>query len=204
MITCLVADDHPAVLQAIAGVLADSGFDVVGTAGRGDVALAWLVEKRPDIAILDGRMPGLRGMEVVREARARGLETEFVLYTGADEPGILDTAIELGVRGLVLKDAPVQNLVEAAHIVSEGGSYIDGALGGGLVRGRATRAPKITQREREVLRGLANGQTFDAIGKDLSISPATVRVHLQKAMTRLGASTKSQAVATALRLALID
>ncbi len=204
MTTCLVADDHPAVLQAIVGVLGDSGFDVVATAGRGDVALARLAETRPDIAIVDSRMPGLRGMEVVRDARAQGLETRFVLYTGADEPGLLHAAIMGGVRGLVLKDAPIQNLIEAVRVVSEGGTYVDGALAGDFVPAAAGRVPNITQREREVLRGLANGQTFDAIGKELSISPATVRVHLQKAMARLEASTKSQAVATALRLALID
>lgn len=205
MTTCLVADDHPAVLQALAQVLAGEGFEVVATTERGDEALAKLRKTPTDVAILDARMPGLSGIEVAREAAAEGIATAIVLYTGADDPGLLEAAVELGVRGFVLKDAPIHDFVEAVRTVAGGGSYVDGSLAASLLRQAAsTHLPELTEREREVLSGLAAGESYEEIGRRLSISPATARVHLQKAMRRLDANTRAQAVAAALRLSLIE
>lgn len=205
MTTFLVADDHPAVLQAVTQVLVEAGFELVATATRGDDALARLRETQPEVAILDAHMPGFTGIEIAREARAEASTTAIVFYMAADDPGLLEAAVELGVRGFVLKDAPIHDLVHAVRTVADGGSYVDGSLAGNLLREAATaNLPELTKREREVLSGLANGESYEEIGKRLSISPATARVHLQKAMVRLDASTKTQAVAAALRLSLID
>jgi DNA-binding NarL/FixJ family response regulator len=204
VISCLVADDHPAVLQAVAQVLTEEGFAVT-TAQRGDEALEKLAETRPDVAVIDVQMPGLPGLELARQAQRDGLPTAIVLYAGAPDQTLLQDAAAAGVRGFVLKDAPLHDLIRAIHTVAAGGTYVDGALTGAFPHSPGIRpVPQLTKREREVLRGLAEGRTYEEIGERLSISPATVRVHVQKAMRRLDAKTRTQAVAAALRRSLIE
>jgi DNA-binding NarL/FixJ family response regulator len=204
VISCLVADDHPAVLQALAQVLTAEGFSVV-TAQRGDEALATLVETQPDVAVVDVQMPGLSGPELAQAAQREGLRTPIVLYSGATDQALLEDAAASGVRGFVLKGAPLADLVQAVHVVAAGGTYVHGALAGPLLRDAAIRpSGELTTRERAVLRELADGRKYEEIGRRLSISPSTVRGHVHKAMVRLDANTRTQAVAAALRRALID
>jgi two-component system, NarL family, nitrate/nitrite response regulator NarL len=204
VISCLVADDHPAVLQALARVLAEEGF-AVSTAQRGDEALEKLAETRPDVGVIDAQMPGLSGLELARRAQRDGLPTALVLYSGATDQALLRDAAGSGVRGFVLKDAPLSDLIRAIHVVAGGGTYVDGTLAGIFAHESAAEPdPQLTTREREVLRELAAGRTYEEMGERLSISPATARVHVQKAMRRLGAKTRTQAVAAALRRSLIE
>jgi DNA-binding NarL/FixJ family response regulator len=201
--TCLVADDHPAVLQAVAQLLTAEGF-VVTTAHRGDEALAKLAETRPDVAVIDAQMPGLTGIELARHARHDDVPTGIVLYSGAADPALLRDALNAGVQGFVLKDAPLRELIEAVNAVAAGGIYIDGAIAGSLSKAAAGRPlPRLTKREREVLAELAQGRSYEEIAARLSISAATVRRHVQLAMRRLNATTDTQAVATAVSLHLI-
>jgi two-component system response regulator DesR len=206
MIRCLVADDHAAVLKAITQLLREEGgFDIVATARRGDEALAKLRSTKPDVAVLDARMPGMAGVEVARAAAAEGLKTANVIYTGVADHALLLDAADAGIRGFVLKDAPLEDLVRGLRAVAAGESYVDGALASTVVRGAASAGlPQLTVRERQVLSHLADGYRYEEIGESLSISPATVRVYVQRAMQRLDASTRTQAVAAALRLALIE
>jgi two-component system response regulator DesR len=198
-----VADDHPAVVQALARVLAEEGFAVT-TAHRGDEALVKLVETRPDVAVIDAAMPGLTGLELARRVQSDRLPTALLLYAGAADRALLREATNAGVRGFVLKDAPLRELIGAIHTVAAGGTYVDGALAGVVSRDVAERAlPKLTKRECEVLTELAEGGSYEAIAEGLSISTATVRGHVQLAMHRLNANTDTQAVAAALSLSLI-
>ena len=113
-------------------------------------------------------------------------------------------ALDAGARGFVLKEAPLPDLVRAVETVAHGGSYVDPVLAGVIASAEAAgRIPKVTQREREILRLLADGLTNEEIGKELFISPETVRTHVRKAMAKLDADTRTQAVATALRQSLI-
>jgi DNA-binding NarL/FixJ family response regulator len=204
VIRCLVADDHPAVLKAVVDFLEDEGFDIVGTARTGDDALAQMEALQPAVAIVDLRMPGLSGIEVAQEASRKRLPTAVVVYTGAAEQAQLVEAVDVGARGFVLKEAPLSDLVRALETVAGGGTYVDPVLAGALASGNATRRlPELTRREREVLRLLADGRKYEDIGKELFISAETVRTHVQKAMARLDANTRTQAVANALRQALI-
>lgn len=205
MTSCLVADDHAAVLKAVTQVLREEGFDVVATARRGDEALAKLRTTKPALAVLDARMPGLSGIEVARAAAGEGLPTAVVIYTGVPDQALLLDAADVGIRGFVLKDAPLDDLVRGLRAVEAGESYVDGALASTVVRGAAgADLPQLTGRERQVLVHLADGYRYEEIGKRLSIAPATVRVYVQRAMQRLDANTRTQAVAVALRLALIE
>jgi DNA-binding NarL/FixJ family response regulator len=203
-VTCLIADDHPAMLEAVAELLTDHGYAVVGRARDGQEALQKLEARRPAIALVDVRMPRLGGIELARRAASAAPETAVVLYTGYGERALLLEAIDAGARGFLLKEAPLADLIRAIEIVAAGGTYVDPVLAGYLASPRATeRLPNLTQREREVLRLLSDGLSNEEIGKRLFISPETVRTHVRKAMGKLNADTRTQAVATALRQSLI-
>ena len=204
-ITCVVADDHPAMLTAVAEVLGRNGFEVAGLAKDGAEALALIESAKPSIAIVDVRMPRLSGIEVAIQAATSSPETVIVFYTAFGDRALLSEALDVGARGFVLKEAPLADLVRAAERVAAGEAYVDPVLAGVLVSSHFTdRAPSLTQREREVLRLLADGLANEEIGKTLHISPETVRTHVRKAMAKLEADTRTQAVATALRQSIIS
>jgi DNA-binding NarL/FixJ family response regulator len=201
---CLVADDHPAVLNAVCDYLTEEGIDIVARARSGREALAKIESMEPAVAIVDLRMPELSGIEVAREVARLGSATAVILFTGnADQAQLVD-AVDAGARGFVLKEAPLTDLLRAIETVLAGGTYVDAVLAGTLASARATdKLVELTERERDVLRLLANGNNYEQIGKELFIAPETVRTHVQKAMRRLDANTRTQAVATALRQSLI-
>jgi DNA-binding NarL/FixJ family response regulator len=204
-ITCVGADDHPAMLSSVADLLERSGFDVVGRARDGAEALALIEAERPRIAIVDVRMPRLSGIEVAQKAAVTTPDTSIVFYTAYGDRALLSEALDVGARGFVLKEAPLVDLVRAVERVAAGEAYIDPVLAGVLVSGHVTdRVPSLTQRERETLRLLADGLSNEEIGKRLHISPETVRTHVRKAMSKLEADTRTQAVATALRQSIIS
>ena len=203
-VTVVVADDHPAMLASIAGILARNGFEVVGQAGDGQQALAQIEATNPDLALVDVRMPRMSGIEVAREAAVVAPDTAIVVYTAYGDLAILSEALDAGVRGFVLKEAPLADQVRALERVVRGEAYIDPVLAGALVNGRADQVASLTQREREVLRMLADGHSNEEIGKRLHISPETVRTHVRKAMAKLDADTRTQAVAIALRQSIIS
>jgi DNA-binding NarL/FixJ family response regulator len=201
----VVADDHPAMLTAVADTLARAGFTVVGRAGDGRDAADLVRNERPDLAVVDVQMPGLNGIEVARAVSDAAPETAFVFYTAFGDRALLADALEVGARGFVLKEAPLQDLVRAVERVAGGEAYVDPVLAGILVGAPATsQVPTLTQREREVLRLLADGLANEAIGRELGISVETVRTHLRNAMDKLDADTRTHAVATALRQSLIS
>jgi DNA-binding NarL/FixJ family response regulator len=200
-IRCVVADDHPAVLDAVVRVLeSEEDVDVVGRSRDGEHALRLLIQEQPRVALLDIRMPGLGGIDVARRLAEVDSPTSVILYTGYGDRGLLLEALDIGVRGFLLKEAPLDDLVRAIRIVAGGGSYIDPALAGVLAGPSATaKLSTLTQREREILRLLADGMRNEQVAQRLSISPLTVRTHVKHAMQKLEADTRTQAVASALR-----
>jgi DNA-binding NarL/FixJ family response regulator len=201
---CLVADDHPAVLNAVTDYLTAEGIDVVARARTGAEALAKIASTMPNVAIVDVGMPDMGGTEVVREAASIAPHVGVILYTGSADQALLAEAVDAGARGFVLKEAPLADLIRAIETVVGGGTYVDPVLAGALTSARATgRLVELTPRERDVLRLLADGLGYEEIGKHLVIAPETVRTHVQKAMRRLEANTRTEAVAKALRQSLI-
>jgi DNA-binding NarL/FixJ family response regulator len=205
-IRCVVADDHPAILDAVCRFLeSESGFDLVGRAGDGERVLQLIDEHAPQIALLDIRMPGIGGIDIAARLASKGSATAVVLYTAYPERALLLAALDAGVRGFILKEAPLDELLRAIRIVAGGASYIDAALAGVLAGPAATeRMLSLTKRERDVLRLLAEGMRDEQAGRTLSISPLTVRTHVQHAMAKLRCETRTQAVAVALRESLIS
>ena len=200
----MVADDHPALLTAVCDVLAEHGIDVIGRARDGQEAISKIESRKPQVALIDIRMPRLGGIEVALRARTASPETGLIFYTGYGDRALLSEALDAGARGFIMKEAPLSDLVRAVELVARGDTYVDPVLAGAVAHAKLKQElPERSQREREVLRLLADGFTNEEIGKRLFISPETVRTHVRKAMAKLDADTRTQAVATALRQSLI-
>jgi DNA-binding NarL/FixJ family response regulator len=203
-VTCVIADDHPAVLEAVSEFVAHGGIEVAGRARDGEEALELIEQRTPRVALVDVRMPKLGGIELARRAKRSTPGTGIVLYTGYGDRALLTEALDAGVAGFVLKEAPMDDLLRALRTVASGGQYVDPVLAGTLAASSVGSAlPQLTQRERDVLRLLADGLSNEEIGKRLFISAETVRTHVRKAMDKLDADTRTQAVAKALRDRLI-
>jgi two-component system NarL family response regulator len=193
----LVADDHPALATAVCDFLTAEGYRPLGPATDGRKTLALAVAERPDLAIVDWRMPKLWGASLVEELRAALPDTAVVVYTAEADQEIARAALAAGAAALVLKDAPLADLGRALDAVQAGRNYVDP----GVAAARAVA--ELTDRELDVLRLIAEGLSHDEVGAALGIGAETVRTHMRKACTRLGATTRTQAVATALRAGLI-
>jgi two-component system response regulator DesR len=203
-ITCVIADDHPPIIDAVARFLRTRDIDVVGTARDGEAALAELTTHRPRVCLADLRMPRIDGLELARQAMSACPETAVLLYSGVSDAGLVSDALDAGARGFALKDAPLEDVVRAIATVARGDLYVDPVLAATLATSRRSDDRKgLSPREREVLRLLAEGGSYAEIGSSLCLSPDTVRAHAQRAMTKLGARTRTQAVALAMRQAMI-
>jgi DNA-binding NarL/FixJ family response regulator len=199
---CLLADDHPAILASVAAFLAAEGIDVVARAGTGAEVLRLIESRHVTVAVLDQRLPDMTGVEVARRILSARPETAILLYTGLCETSLVQEALDAGVRGIVLKDAPLADLPRAIAGVAAGGLYLDPAVGGALV-GSGANVVRLTKRERDVLRLLSQGHTNEEAGARLFLSPETIRTHVHKAVVRLGVRNRTEAVAKSLREGMI-
>ena len=201
MIRIAIVDDHPIVREGLVSALDDeSDFVIVGAVSSTEELIQRCGEWRPDIVLLDFEMPGLSGVEAVRElvrALPNGRVIVFTAY--ADDERIVG-AVRSGARGYVLKGAPANEVAQAIRDVHAGGSYLPPAIA--AVLARQVREPKRTSlsaRERDVLRFVADGLSNKQIARRLEITERTVKYHVNSAMTKLGADNRAQAVAVAVR-----
>ena len=202
---CVIADDHPAIIDAVSRYLADvDDVEIVARAHDGDQALQLIEEHSPDVAIVDIRMPGMGGIDIARKLSSDESKTAVILYTGHSDRSLLLEALDAGARGFLVKEAPLDDLARAIRTICGGGTYVDPALAGVLAGPQAAeRLPTVTKREREILRILADGMRNEQVARQLSISPLTVRTHVKNAMQKLEADTRTEAVAKAIRESLI-
>jgi DNA-binding NarL/FixJ family response regulator len=194
---CLIADDHPALTVAVSAFVAENGFEIVGPAPDGRRAVALAEQEKPELALIDYRMPRLAGLELIAALREVSPETRICVYTADGDEQLANDALAAGAVGVILKESPLTDVVRALEAALGGRSYLDPSIRSAGPTG------KLTQREVDVLCLLAEGLQHEEIGRRLGISSETVRTHLRKACDRLGAATRTQAVATALRLGLI-
>ncbi|GBD07851.1 Transcriptional regulatory protein DegU [Candidatus Thermoflexus japonica] len=209
-IRVLLADDHPAVRAGIRQFLErDPAIEVVAEAGNGEEALALIARHRPDIVLLDLRMPGLSGLEVLRRLRTEHPEVRALVLTAYDDDPYVFAALRAGARGYLLKTTSPDDLIRGVRMVYAGRSVLDPGVAERLVeewgRPEAGGSPeRLTERELEVLRLAARGLTNRAIGFQLGISERTVHSHLMNIFAKLGVNTRTEAVLKAIRLGWIS
>jgi DNA-binding NarL/FixJ family response regulator len=196
--TCVIVDDHPAIASAVESAFAETAVTVVGRASSVDEAVRAIGELQPDVALVDLRLGDSGdGFEVIERLASLSPATRAVVFTGSGDRAALLRAMDLGVEGFVLKSASLDELVRAVTVAAGGGTYVDPTIARELAKPVADHSAQLTEREWDIIRLLAQGLGNEEIGKTLFISPATVRTHLRNGMSKLGASTRAQAVAIA-------
>jgi DNA-binding NarL/FixJ family response regulator len=202
-IRVLLADDHPVVRTGLTGMLAgEAGLEIVGEAGSGDEALAMARALRPDVILMDLRMPGGDGVSATRRIRAELPETAVLVLTTFDTDADILRAVEAGAAGYLLKDLPRADLAAAIRAAARGETVLAPAVAGRLLtRMRdGTAGAALSRRETAVLGLAARGLTNAEIGRELFISEATVKTHLTRAAAKLGVAGRTAAVARAMQL----
>ena len=195
----VIVDDHEALREGLVVLLEAHGMDVVGATGTVAGTLELATTVRPDVAIIDIRLPDGSGIDLARELLARQPDLGVILYTGDNDAELLYSGLDSGARGYALKAGTMDELVGAIERIAEGGSYIDPRLDRILLSPRATaNIPQLSPREREVMHLMAEGLTAEAIGERLGISVETVRTHVRNVIRKLQARNRVHAVALAL------
>jgi DNA-binding NarL/FixJ family response regulator len=203
-ITVLLADDHEVVREGLRlALLRSASIRVVGEASDGETAVALAERRRPDVIIMDLRMPGMDGIEATEEIVRAMPDAKVLIFTAYSERALLQRGLESGARGYILKEAPHETLLRAIEKVAGGETFVDPALMSALTKSRDGN-DVLTAREREILQLLADGMSNADVAQQLFISQETVKSHVRHILTKLEADTRTQAVAIALRDAMID
>ena len=198
IIRILIVDDHPVVCSGLTSMLsAQTGIEVVGSAASGEEALAIVQRDRPDIMLLDLRMPGMDGIGVLKALGRTEHATRVVVLTSFEKEEDIYRAIRAGAQGYLLKDTTESEMVAAISVVHSGKRYIPRHIAARLAD-RLMRSD-LTARELQTLELLAQGSTNKQIAGALNISDNTVRHHVNNIMEKLQVTDRTEAVATALR-----
>lgn len=204
-IRVIVADDHPAMRAGVAALLASaSDLTVVGEAGDGAEALDLIARERPDVAVLDLRMPVLDGAAAAARVAADHPATAVLVLTTYDTDGDIERALDAGARGYLLKDAGADHLTSAVRAAARGETMLAPSVAARLVARMRRPVPvTLTPRETQVLQAVADGLSNSAIGARLYITEATVKTHLLRAFTKLEVGDRTAAVVEAMRRGLL-
>ncbi len=203
-ITCLIVDDHEVVREGLRLSLSRAPYiRVIGEASDGEGAVELALRRKPDVVIMDVRMPGMDGLEATKELTEKLPDAKVLIFTAYSERSLLSRGLESGARGYILKEAPHETLLRAIEKVAGGESYVDPALMPSFLAGK-DRDEMLTAREREILQLLADGMSNADVAGKLFISQETVKSHVRHILTKLEADTRTHAVAIALRDAIID
>ncbi|MEU1749357.1 response regulator transcription factor [Micromonospora arida] len=198
-IRLLIVDDHPVVRDGLRGMFTgDPDFEVVGEAADGSEALVLVETLRPDVVLMDLRMPGMDGVTAIGRLARSGSAARVLVLTTYDTDADVLPAIEAGATGYLLKDTPREELVRAVRAAARGESVLAPSVAGRLMgRLRAPAEEPLSQRELEVLTLVARGASNREAATRLFISEATVKTHLLHLYAKLGVNDRAAAVATA-------
>jgi DNA-binding NarL/FixJ family response regulator len=200
-IRLLLVDDHPVVRRGLRGYLElEPDFTVVGEAGDGEEALRAIAETRPDVVLLDLKMPGLDGQGVLERLASAEDAPRVLVLTSATDAERVPNAITAGAAGFVYKDIDPDALASAIRTVHAGQLLLAPVAMRGLMNGNATAsAPSLTPRESQVLGLIAKGQTNRQIARALGVSEKTVKTHVTNLLRRIDAADRTQAALWAVR-----
>jgi two-component system response regulator DesR len=190
MIRVLLAEDQAMVRGALSALLKlESDLDVVGSAADGEDAWTLIQRDKPDVVVTDIEMPRMTGLELAQRIRERGVDCKVIILTTFARPGFLRRALDAGVSGYLLKDAPAEQLAEALRKVHRGGRAIDPQL---ALEAWSGDDP-LNDRERQVLRLAGEGMSAGDIAEQLHLSQGTVRNYLSEAIGKLGVGNRIEA-----------
>lgn len=201
-IRVLIVDDHPVVRAGLTSMLGTQPeLQVIGSASSGEEALAIIQRESPDVVLLDLRMPGLNGIDMLTAAKRNGSQTRAIILTSYETDEDIYRAVQAGAQGYLLKDTPLKEMLEAIRTVDGGKRYIPRQIAQRLAE-RMMRA-ELTAREIEILKMLAKGPTNKQIGHALGISDFTVRNHVNSIIEKLEVSDRTEAATTAIQRGII-
>jgi DNA-binding NarL/FixJ family response regulator len=195
----VVVEDHPTVREGLCLVLEREGFFVAARVGTAEEGHDAIVKAKPDVALVDVDLPDGSGVELTRRLLRRDKRLGVLLYTGMDDPAVLEDALASGARGFTLKTSDPETMLNAVRAVAAGGAFVDPNVRHRLARQEAPVDRVLTVREREVLGRLAEGLSVEEIAADLVLSTETIRTHVRNAMGKLGTRTRAHAIVVALR-----
>jgi DNA-binding NarL/FixJ family response regulator len=206
MTTLLLVDDHALIRQGLRRAFEQTDdFDVVAEAGSLSEALVLDRAHHPDVLVIDINLGDGTGMELVRRVREERPTAGLVVLTMYDEDVHLLSALEAGASAFVLKQAPVQDVIEAARRAAMSpGTFAADGLAAAMRRKMARPAIELTPREDEILKLLAQGLSVAEVSAKLFVSASTTKTHMAKVYDKLGATNRTQAVMTAVRMGLVS
>jgi DNA-binding NarL/FixJ family response regulator len=207
LIRILVVDDHPIVREGLAAMIEDEpGFELTAAVGSAEEALRVAVQQRPDIVLLDLELPGMHCVEAIPRFAAVAPNTRIVVFTAYDTEEHVFGALRAGAKGYLLKGAPAEEIAGAIRAVHAGGSSLAPRVAAKVVAEvSAPRPPAnpLSERERTVLRLVAEGLPNKQIARSLAIAERTVKFHIASASRKLGAGNRAQAAALSIRRGLL-
>ena len=205
-IRLIIVDDHPVVREGLRGMLASQpDFEVAGDAPDGVAGVALAEQVKPDVILMDLRMPGGDGVSAIEQLKERGNPARVLVLTTYDSDADIVRAVEAGATGYLLKDAPREELFKAIRAAAEGQAVLAPAVATRLMgRMSAPKDDTLSAREIEVLELVARGNSNKAVGRALHISEATVKTHLIHIYGKLGVNDRTAAVTVALERGILS
>jgi len=202
-IRLMVVDDHPVVRKGLIEMLrAESRVDVIAQASGGREAVEQFKAVRPDVILMDLRMPDMGGVETIEAIRCIDADAKIIIMTAVDGEEDIYRGLRAGAKGYILKDAPDHEVVRAVHMTTEGRRYLATSVAAKLAD--HLNSNQLSERELEILGLMATGLSNKGIARKAGITEGTVKFHVNSILAKLGCVSRTQAVASALKKGLIQ
>jgi DNA-binding NarL/FixJ family response regulator len=202
---CLAVDDHASVRQGLDLMFGQADdLELVGTVETGEEVVAAIRRHKPEVVIMDVRLPGIDGISALRRIQDGAPSVKTVIFSAYGDRRLLSDAIAAGARGYVMKGSPPEDLLRAVRTVVAGKAFVDPSLSPVLIMTDGILEAPLTEREREILQLLAEGLHTEEVAARMGLSAETVKGDTRRAIQKLEADTRVHAVAIALRQAIIE